>query len=320
MLRVPVIASVGHHADRTLIDDVAAVSCSTPTTPPRPPCRWTARAARAQLHGLAARLERQGRRAIVERARTLARLSRAPATTSRATARACTSTARAAGSARRGAAAERVSLRRRSCSSARRRAAIAVRRGATRARTPPRERSQAGARAAGETLERLACARRPRPQRTLERGYALVEDASGRAGHDGRGRARAAPPHAADGRRARWRSGRRTGESADPSGAPQPYVAHDRDHADLRDRLRADRGDHPPPGLRRGRPARDARAVPGGPPAGRVLRRRARGRRPRAGGSSTSSSPGSSGRAPPASARRAPRARRAGALSRSRRR
>ena len=31
MLRVPVIASVGHHADRTLIDDVAAVACSTPT-------------------------------------------------------------------------------------------------------------------------------------------------------------------------------------------------------------------------------------------------------------------------------------------------
>ena len=31
LLRVPVIASVGHHTDRTLLDDVAAVSCSTPT-------------------------------------------------------------------------------------------------------------------------------------------------------------------------------------------------------------------------------------------------------------------------------------------------
>ena len=31
LLRVPVIASVGHHTDRMLIDDVAAVSCSTPT-------------------------------------------------------------------------------------------------------------------------------------------------------------------------------------------------------------------------------------------------------------------------------------------------
>ena len=31
LLRVPVISSVGHHTDRTLIDDVAAVACSTPT-------------------------------------------------------------------------------------------------------------------------------------------------------------------------------------------------------------------------------------------------------------------------------------------------
>src|ERR1035437_6757079 len=31
LLGVPVIASVGHHTDRTLLDDVAAFSCSTPT-------------------------------------------------------------------------------------------------------------------------------------------------------------------------------------------------------------------------------------------------------------------------------------------------
>ena len=31
LLRVPVISSVGHHSDHTLIDDVAAVACSTPT-------------------------------------------------------------------------------------------------------------------------------------------------------------------------------------------------------------------------------------------------------------------------------------------------
>ena len=31
LLRVPVISSVGHHTDRTLLDDVAAVACSTPT-------------------------------------------------------------------------------------------------------------------------------------------------------------------------------------------------------------------------------------------------------------------------------------------------
>ena len=31
LLRVPVIAAIGHESDRTLLDDVAAVSCSTPT-------------------------------------------------------------------------------------------------------------------------------------------------------------------------------------------------------------------------------------------------------------------------------------------------
>ena len=79
LLRVPVIASVGHHTDRTLIDDVAAVSCSTPTHAAEAAVPVDCGEARAALRGLAARLERQGRRAIVERARTLARLSRAPA-------------------------------------------------------------------------------------------------------------------------------------------------------------------------------------------------------------------------------------------------
>src|SRR5262249_22325253 len=31
MLRVPVVSAVGHERDSTLIDDVAAVACSTPT-------------------------------------------------------------------------------------------------------------------------------------------------------------------------------------------------------------------------------------------------------------------------------------------------
>src|SRR5215216_6443719 len=79
LLRVPVVASVGHHTDRTLIDDVAAVSCSTPTHAAEAAVPVDCGEARARLHALAARLELQGRRAIVERARTLARLSRAPA-------------------------------------------------------------------------------------------------------------------------------------------------------------------------------------------------------------------------------------------------
>ena len=54
--------------------------------------------------------------------------------------------------------------------------------------------------------------------------------------------------------------------------------------AHLRERLRAHRGDHRAAGLRRGRAARDARALPGGPHARGVLRGRAGGRRPGARG------------------------------------
>jgi exodeoxyribonuclease VII large subunit len=79
LLRVPVISSVGHHTDRTLIDDVSAVACSTPTHAAEAAVPVNCAEARAKLHGLAARLEHRSRLAIVERARVLARLSRAPA-------------------------------------------------------------------------------------------------------------------------------------------------------------------------------------------------------------------------------------------------
>jgi exodeoxyribonuclease VII large subunit len=78
LLRVPVIASVGHHTDRTLIDDVAAVSCSTPTHAAETAVGIDCLAARADVAVLARRLHGQGRRAIVERARTLTHYSRAP--------------------------------------------------------------------------------------------------------------------------------------------------------------------------------------------------------------------------------------------------
>ena len=79
LLRVPVISSVGHHTDRTLLDDVAAVACSTPTHAAEAAVPVDCAVARQTLAATTARLERQGRRAIVERARSLARLSRAPA-------------------------------------------------------------------------------------------------------------------------------------------------------------------------------------------------------------------------------------------------
>jgi exodeoxyribonuclease VII large subunit len=79
LLRVPVISSVGHHTDRTLIDDVAAVCCSTPTHAAEAAVPIDCRAARAELTLSARRLRDGGRRAVLERARTLGHLSRAPA-------------------------------------------------------------------------------------------------------------------------------------------------------------------------------------------------------------------------------------------------
>ncbi len=79
MLRVPVIASVGHHTDRTLIDDVAAVSCSTPTHAAESAVPIHPLEARAALARCTVALRNHGRRAVVTRARHLAALSRAPA-------------------------------------------------------------------------------------------------------------------------------------------------------------------------------------------------------------------------------------------------
>jgi len=79
LLGVPVIASVGHHTDRTLLDDVAAVSCSTPTHAAEAAVGVDCTHARAQNALAATRLRDHGRRAVLTRARLLASLSRAPA-------------------------------------------------------------------------------------------------------------------------------------------------------------------------------------------------------------------------------------------------
>jgi exodeoxyribonuclease VII large subunit len=79
LLGVPVIASVGHHTDRTLLDDVAAVSCSTPTHAAEAAIGVDCLRARAEQVASATRLREHGRRAVLTRARLLATLSRAPA-------------------------------------------------------------------------------------------------------------------------------------------------------------------------------------------------------------------------------------------------
>ena len=100
LLGTPVIASVGHHTDRTLLDDVAAVSCSTPTHAAEAAVGVDCERARADQANCAARLRHHAeravrpraeqaavagrvrdhaRQAVLARARLLATLSRAPA-------------------------------------------------------------------------------------------------------------------------------------------------------------------------------------------------------------------------------------------------
>src|SRR3954447_21660458 len=79
LLRTPVIASVGHHPDRPLIDDVAAVRCSTPTHAAETAVPTHVGEARATLPHRAQRLQHHARAAVAGRARHLAQLARVPA-------------------------------------------------------------------------------------------------------------------------------------------------------------------------------------------------------------------------------------------------
>jgi exodeoxyribonuclease VII large subunit len=162
LLPVPVIASVGHHTDRTLLDDVAAVSCSTPTHAAEAAVGRHIGEERAALLAAARRLDQHGRRAVLDRARTLARLSHAPARyveRERERLHQKLREIRAAG--RRRGEAEQAAIAR---------AALVLARKA--AATQHAER--------GRELERLRLALGAHdPQRTLERGYALVEGPGG---------------------------------------------------------------------------------------------------------------------------------------------
>ncbi|MGN6586329.1 MAG: exodeoxyribonuclease VII large subunit, partial [Solirubrobacterales bacterium] len=79
MLRVPVVSAVGHERDRTLIDDVAAVACSTPTHAAEAAGPLDCLAARESLERCAVALRRAGEGAIAHRSRHLGALARGPA-------------------------------------------------------------------------------------------------------------------------------------------------------------------------------------------------------------------------------------------------
>jgi exodeoxyribonuclease VII large subunit len=165
LLRVPVISSVGHHTDRTLIDDVAAVCCSTPTHAAEIAVPVDIAAGRGELTARARRLNDHGRRAVLSRARTLAQLSRAPA--------------------------QHVHLHRGDLHQRLRELRASARRitadGGALAATHLLVLGRTQTRAAGSDttkrrreLDRLALALAAHdPDRTLARGYALVEDRAG---------------------------------------------------------------------------------------------------------------------------------------------
>lgn len=145
LLPVPVIASVGHHTDRTLIDDVAAISCSTPTHAAETAVQIDCVQARTTTLASARRLDACARRAVVDRARRLSALSRAPAQHIQR---------------------ERTALHQK----ARELRAASARQLAIRTEHTDRHRL---------VIERKAEAAKQEPEQMLRRGYALVEDPAG---------------------------------------------------------------------------------------------------------------------------------------------
>jgi len=165
LLRVPVIASLGHHTDRTLLDDIAAVSCSTPTHAAEAAVPIDIAAARTETARAAGGLARCGRHAVIERARALTRLARVPA--------------------------EHVARHRRRLHQGMRELRASAARHTLAHRAVTHTRSEVLRRKASASVGAAAAERRRAleglalalaahdPQRVLERGFALVEDKAG---------------------------------------------------------------------------------------------------------------------------------------------
>jgi exodeoxyribonuclease VII large subunit len=166
MLRVPVVSAVGHERDSTLIDDVAAVACSTPTHAAEAVVPLDCNAARGALTRSAGALRRAGEGAIGTRSRHLVALARGPARALRRERIALNQKTREIRASSERGLAERRGFQRRI-------ALVVLARAARRA---------AGAEADNrrEALRRAEVAfRAHEPERTLERGYALAEDGEG---------------------------------------------------------------------------------------------------------------------------------------------
>ena len=187
LLPVPVISAVGHEVDRTLIDDVSAVCCSTPTHAAEAAVRIDCADAVAALRFAAARVEGSGRAAVVSRARVLGTLSRAPREHLAAHRRRLHQDAREIRAATRRGLSARLDHQRRIGATviarklAAAEAAARSEQAALRRRAERLERGGAAiAERRSEALRASAAALRAHdPKRALERGYALALDEEG---------------------------------------------------------------------------------------------------------------------------------------------
>jgi exodeoxyribonuclease VII large subunit len=162
MLRVPVISAVGHERDVTLIDDVAAVACSTPTHAAEAAIPLDCGAARGDLARAAVALRRAAELTVRARTPHLVALARGPARALCRERLALNQKTREIRAASERGIAERLGFQRRLAS-------VVLERARRRAAGPEMERRR-------EALHRAEVALRAHePERTLERGYALVE-------------------------------------------------------------------------------------------------------------------------------------------------
>src|SRR4051794_36949937 len=166
MLRVPVISAVGHERDSTLIDDVAAVACSTPTHAAEAAVPLDCLAARDSLERCASALRRAGEGAIGTRSRHLGQLARGPARALQRQRSFLNQKIREIRAASERGLADRTASQRRI-------GTVVLERARRRAVGADMEKRREALRQAAVTL------RAHEPERTLERGYALVEGDGG---------------------------------------------------------------------------------------------------------------------------------------------
>src|ERR1700761_2477417 len=187
MLRVPVVSAVGHERDSTLIDDVAAVACSTPTHAAEAAVPLDCGVARRDLGRMALALRRGADGAIGARARHLGALARGPARALQRQRAGLNQKTREIPAASGRGPAERAATQRRIAGlvleRARRRALGQVERAGEEGRRAGAAIDNAAERALArrrDALRNAAVALRAHdPERTLERGYALAETEDG---------------------------------------------------------------------------------------------------------------------------------------------